>query len=401
MLTLAPTIITIDRALFSDAVRALRRLAGKAPAHIEVLNGVLIASTEQELTLRATDLDVHAEVRLPMTTVSASAPALVVSLFVLADVLRAVELHAWTPELGAQPVTLEVSAEQLVVGFGTLRAVLPALVPVEQWPLCPADPGDEGHIAVGAGALGQLIDRVRHCITADDTRYFLNGALLEVDAGRADQPAQLRASATDGHRLARATTAASSAMARTARILLPRTALRVLVTFLGDDAQDSRHVVVIPTTSRLYVRGRFQDVGTWHVVSRGIEASFPTFEKPMAAAASGPHVTTCDVPLLLHALSVLETLTPKNRHAVTCIFRPGSLVLTAPSSDGSCTLPVPTDYTGDEATILLNRRYLTSLVSATRARTCQLRWRDGVSPVEITTPDDPTFVSAVMPMRAE
>ena len=77
-------------------------------------------------------------------------------------------------------------------------------------------PGDFPHMTGGelphrfelaAAELKGLIDKTRFAISTEETRYYLNGIYLH--AGQSSGIGVLRAVATDGHRLARATSAST------------------------------------------------------------------------------------------------------------------------------------------------------------------------------------------------
>ena len=81
--------------------------------------------------------------------------------------------------------------------------------------------------------LAQLIDRTRFAISTEETRYYLNGIFLHV----ADD--ELKAAATDGHRLARYTLARPEGAEGMPDVIVPRKCVAELRKLL-EEVQDTR-----------------------------------------------------------------------------------------------------------------------------------------------------------------
>ncbi len=157
---------------------------------IPILSNVLIeASEDGTLRLMATDLDlqineiVEANVQNPgATTVSAHT---------LFDIARKL------PE-GSQ-VEISAADGKMQVNAGRARFNL-ATLPRDDFPVI-AEGDLPTRFELPAATLRQIVDKTRFAISSEETRYYLMGIFLHV----ADD--QLKAAATDGHRLARVTVA--------------------------------------------------------------------------------------------------------------------------------------------------------------------------------------------------
>ena len=152
---------------------------------IPILSNVLIeASSAGSLRVMATDLDLQVVETMGSVSVAA-AGAITVSAHLLFDIARKL------PD-GSQ-VSLETADNRMTVKAGRSRFSLPTL-PRDDFPVIV-----EGELPTSfelpAPTLAQLIDRTRFAISSEETRYYLNGIFLHV----ADE--ELKAAATDGHRL--------------------------------------------------------------------------------------------------------------------------------------------------------------------------------------------------------
>src|SRR4028119_117947 len=171
---------------------------------IPILSNVLLEAREDgSLRLMATDLDlqindtIEAQVQQPgATTVSAH------TLFEIARKL---------PE-GSQ-VELNASEGKMQVNAGRARFNL-ATLPRDDFPVI-AEGELPTRFELPAATLRQIIDKTRFAISTEETRYYLNGIFLHVSDEA--QPV-LKAAATDGHRLARATAPRPAGAAEAARV---------------------------------------------------------------------------------------------------------------------------------------------------------------------------------------
>src|SRR6185295_13194310 len=213
--------LTIERA-------ALLKALGHGQSAVErrntipILSNVLLSAERDQLTFSATDLDLEiidsaiAQVDQPGQI---TAPA-----HTLYEIVRKL------PE-GAD-VSLSFTGEdpRLTVAAGRSRFNLPVL-PAGDFPVMSAD-GFAGRMSVDANDLIRLIDKTRFAISAEETRYYLNG--LYVHTIVVDGVARLRAVATDGSRLALADMPAPEGAAGAPGVIVPRKTINEIRRLLED-----------------------------------------------------------------------------------------------------------------------------------------------------------------------
>jgi DNA polymerase-3 subunit beta len=151
-------------------------------ATMPILASVLLDAQGDTVSVSAYDLEV-AYVGLVGATIEKPGKV-AVSAKALGDVVRSL------PE---DTVTLSVEKNRLTVTSGSAEFRL-ATSRVEDFPALPEGVAGVG-ITVDGGTLAKLLGKVGYCQSTDETRYSLNGTLLE---GMQDL---LCATATDGHRL--------------------------------------------------------------------------------------------------------------------------------------------------------------------------------------------------------
>ena len=178
---------TIERATLLKSLSHVQSVVERRNT-IPILSNVLIEAREDgSIRLMATDLDLQVDESVPANVGQAGATT--VSAHTLFDIVRKL------PE-GSQ-VELNAAEGKMQLSAGRARFNLSTL-PRDDFPVI-AEGELPTRFELPAATLRQIIDKTRFAISTEETRYYLMGIFLHV----ADD--QLKAAATDGHRLARVT----------------------------------------------------------------------------------------------------------------------------------------------------------------------------------------------------
>src|SRR5947207_871033 len=181
--------VTVERAALLKSLGHVHRVVERRNT-IPILANVLIKADRSKLSFKATDLDL--EVTEAIAAEVSPGGSTTVPAHMFYEIVRKL------PE-GSQ-IVLEASGDRAVLAIraGRSRFTLQTL-PESDFPDLAA--GEMTHrFQLGAADLKRLIDKTQFAISTEETRYYLNGIYLHTaGAGKA---AQLRAVATDGHRLA-------------------------------------------------------------------------------------------------------------------------------------------------------------------------------------------------------
>ena len=178
---------TIERATLLKSLGHVQSVVERRNT-IPILSNVLIeARDDGSIRLMATDLDLQVDESVPAKVTQAGATT--VSAHTFFDIVRKL------PE-GSQ-VELSAAEGKMQVNAGRARFNLSTL-PRDDFPVI-AEGELPTRFELPAATLRQIIDKTRFAISSEETRYYLMGIFLHV----ADD--ELKAAATDGHRLARVT----------------------------------------------------------------------------------------------------------------------------------------------------------------------------------------------------
>lgn len=317
---------------------------------LPVLSNVFMQAHDGWLHLAATDLEVALTTACAATTIENGAVTLPAQK--LLEIVRSLE--------GA--VTVTVDAKQRVhLTSGIFHSRLQAW-PVEDFPTLPTSV-DLPSLMLPRATLLDMLKKTRFA-TADDKRFFMNGALLILDE------TAMRMVALDGKRLA--LMAVDRASESQASALLPVKAMDLLIALFAEST--AADISFTQTDRHLFfeIEGRL-------LVSRMIDGTFPAWQRVIPADHT--HIATVGRAALLkvvqRALLVDEV--------VALTVNPDVVAITATSADvGDADEAVPCTYDGPNITVAIKGEYLVDALTATGGATVTLALKDAKSPILLT-----------------
>ncbi len=344
---------------------------------LPILSNVLLEKKGDTLTLLATDI----EIQITTSTGQAAGGgdgALTVGARKLQDILRSLPDSA--------EVSLNLDDKRLQVRSGKSRFTLQTL-PAEDFPRMAITDGEARRISVTQKQFRQLLGQTQFSMAAQDVRYYLNGLLLIVDGE------QLRAVATDGHRLAYASMPlANSGEAPTTRqeLIVPRKTVLELNRLLGDN-DDPLHIELAPNQ----IRFQFNDVS---LVSKLIDGKFPDYERVIPATLK--NVVALNRAALLQSMVRAAILTNEKFRGVRLVLGDGSLkIMAANAEQEEAQEEIEVSYSGDAIDVGFNVGYLLDVLNNTSVETVEWGFNDANSSALLTIPGNDRFKYVVMPMR--
>ena len=360
--------LTIPQPQFLKTLQIVERAVNDRTT-LPILANILLETTDHELTLTATDLDVGIRCRFPLAPPSEKG----------AVTLPAKKLTTIVRELPEEPVTLEAKKNHTAtIQCGTANFRIPGL-PAEDFPALPAV-DRMGSISVPQGALKQLITQTAYAMSMEETRFILNGALLTADKGR------LTMVATDGRRLAVAHAPVAGDASITA--VLPAKTIRELSRLLEDEDED---VVIAPLKENQLTL----QFGPVTMITRLIEGQFPQYEKVIPAVAK--QRLTCDRHALINAVRRASLMTTAASQAVLFELGGGALVVSKESAEsGSAREELPVTYTGEATTVAFNPEFWLDVLKILEGDDVAIELAGPDRPAVIRRPE---FLYLVLPMK--
>ncbi len=369
-----------ERAEFAEAVSWATRTVG-ARVTLPALSGVVLDASEGRLTCRATDLEVAAEVSIP---VQIDEPGRVL--------LPGKLLSQLVAKFPDAPVELSGDTDRVEIRCGRATFHVRGM-PVEDFPALPEPGEDAVQGVVKADAFGRLVAQVARAASGDDARPVLTGVKLEAVEG------SLVAAATDSYRLAVRRLPWDQSL--TGNALVPARALQEAAK-AGSEAGGAVTLVVEEgQVSFLF--------GDRRLTTRLIEGNFPNYAQLLPDGFETSVVV--DRAALVEALQRVAVVAMGQANTpVTLTFGDGSVDLSAGNQEiGDASEALPADIDGDGMSIAFNPAFLLAGLEATGTERIRIELRDSLKPAVLRPHADPgedgetqavdDFTYLLMPMR--
>jgi DNA polymerase-3 subunit beta len=368
---------TIERATLLRCLSHVQSVVERRNT-IPILSNVLIeAGAGGALRVMATDLDLQVVETMGAVSVE-SAGAITVSAHLLFDIARKL------PD-GSQ-VSIETADNRMTVKAGRSRFSLPTL-PRDDFPMIVE--GDlPTSFEVPAATLAQLIDRTRFAISTEETRYYLNGIFLHVS----DE--ELKAAATDGHRLARFTIARPDGASGMPDVIVPRKCVGELRKLL-EEALDTNVQVDLSASKIRFTLGGENGVV---LTSKLIDGTFPDYTRVIPTG--NDKLLRLDPRTFYEGVDRVATIATEKTRAVKISLESDKVTLSVTSPDnGTAAEELAADYAADGFEIGFNANYLKDILSQIEGDTVELHLADAAAPTLIRQDEKSPALYVLMPMR--
>jgi DNA polymerase-3 subunit beta len=257
----------------------------------------------------------------------------------------------------------------------------------DDFPAMPDGGGTGADATLPRETTRQMVAKTQFAITGEDTRYFLNGALLVLTAK------DMSMVATDGHRLAlvKAPREAGTGVEEL-RVIVQKKTLLELGRLLGE-AGDS--VSFEKGENHLFFR-----VADRVLVSRMIDGQFPAYERVIPKG--NDKAVEFDRDRLTNAVKRVALLANERSRSVKFQIDPGEVTVTSNSSEfGEAKEVIPVEYSGPSVTICFNAQYVLDFLAVAETELVVLQFKDEMSQAVMKPVGaigyDYTYV--IMPMR--
>lgn len=340
---------------------------------IPILSNVLIESSDtSSVSMVATDLDVS------LSTGCAAEVAETGSM-----VLQARKLFDIVRSLPDADISFHKEANdrvKITCGSSEFKLVGQAK---EHFPTTPSAADFE--LAIPASMLHTLINRTIYAITQEESRYALNGSLLQLGDGK------IQMVSTDGHRLALASATLEKDIAENkARVIIPKKALTELAKLTaGADGElqfgkDENHL--------------FFKLGHRQLASRMLSGQFPNYE--LVLPKNNDKTIELNSEKLAQAIRRVALMADERSHGVKLDISEGRLNITAESADvGEAKETIAIDYNGEPVGIGFNAQYLLDFLSAAGSEQVSFEFKDEQSPALLRPDGSGDYQYVIMPMR--
>jgi len=343
---------------------------------LPILSNVLLYAKDGKISVTGTDLEVELVGKADMQDQAEDTQQFTLPGKKLIDICKAL------PE--SAPIELYQEKERMILKSGRSRFTL-ATLPAQDFPNIEHQ---EGHIhfRVQQGALKDLLSRVQFAMAQQDVRYYLNGMLIEICAN------ELRAVATDGHRLAMMhINTPSINVDHRVQIIVPRKGILELQRLLDDSDDD-----VDLTISSNHIRAQTENC---IFTSKLIDGRFPDYKR--VVPKNNDKTIIVNRSEFKQALSRTAILCNEKFHGIRLEFQKNALKMSANNPEQEAAEEeLQIEYNENSVEIGFNVTYLLDILNTVSTDEIKLEIKDANSSMVIEEcNNDSTATYVVMPMR--
>lgn len=271
---------------------------------------------------------------------------------------------------------------QLEISCGRSEFKLPCLPP-EDFPVI--NKNDlPFHFKLPAKAMRTLIERTRIAMSTEETRYFLNGIYMHATE------TELRAVATDGHRLARVSLPLPESAKGMPGVIVSRKTVNELYKLLTD-TQDDVEIAVSENQISITVHNAV-------LTSRLIDGKYPDYEE--AIPSGNDQLMHFKVREFSQAVDRVATISSDRFSEIKMRLEGNRVQFSAANEDsGRAEEEIEVDYSGRNIDIGFNSRYLMDVAQQIETDEAQIALSDGNSPIIIRPMNDDSSLFVLMPLR--
>jgi DNA polymerase-3 subunit beta len=354
-------------------VIGLAQSAASTKNVLPVLTNLLFEADKDHLTVTGTDLELGLRVKLKVEVVQAGSATLPAKK--IAEVVKSFD------EGDVEITVKDGTKGEIKSGRATIRLVG---VPADDFPNFPGYQKGKS-LTLPSKVLLDMIKRTSFSVSLDETRYILQGGLLQSDGKKA------RMVTTDGHRLSYIEHDLAGGQ-EPVQAVIPSKALGELGRILpGDDSP----VTVYFTDNQIFV-----ELGDVTLFSRLLDGQFPNYDQVIPK--KNEHTLVAEVSPLQAVVNRIALLAADKGNSVKFHLTEDGLQVTAATPDlgeGSDSLDV--EYHGQAMVVAFNAKYLLDVLKSLGTERVELKLSTPLSPTLITpVGSDSGARYVVMPMRA-
>lgn len=364
--------VTIERATLLKGLSHVQAVVERRNT-IPILSNVLLeAQDDGALRLMATDLDLQVDESVPATV--AQAGATTVSAHTLFDIVRKL------PEGSQVEITAAEGKMQIVAGRSRFNL---STLPRDDFPVI-AEGDLPTKFELPAATLREIIEKTRFAISSEETRYYLMGIFLHI------VEEQLRAAATDGHRLARVTLAKPDGADGMPDVIVPRKAINELYRLL-EELDGTVEISLSPTKVRF-------GLGSAVLTSKLIDGTFPDYNRVIPTG--NDKLLKIDPKSFAAGVDRVSTIASEKTRAVKMSVDGDKVTLSVTSPEnGVATEEISADYGSDGIEIGFNAKYLLDILGEIDGDVVEVHLADAAAPTLLRENDKSNALYVLMPMR--
>ena len=362
---------TCDRSVLLKEIAIAQEIITSKNA-VSILSNIYIAAEHGDLIIKATDMKVNFETKVPVTVLESGTTTVFGDKFL--GIINAIPEGELEFEHNESKITIKPARKRVKFQLRSIAA--------ENFPPFPA-PDMERLFEMPVKAFKEMIQQTVFAVSDDETRYQMNGIFF---IKKEDAFVMV---ATDGRRLAFIKKEAPQGVEDFSGVIIPPKILQIIMKRSGDEGL----IEVSVTEKLLFVR-----FGSYNLSSVLIDGTFPNYERVIPETQS--RVFTVNRLELLDALKRVSLLVEQKSHRIYLGLAPGSLSIYSEESDlGAAKEEISCKYEGEEVAIALNYRYIEEPFRVMDNQEISIHFTDPNKAITVKPEPEKEFFHIVMPMQ--
>ncbi len=339
---------------------------------LPILGNVLLKSSGGDLWVTATDLEIEMVARIDVDEAEEFQTTLPARK--LLDICKALP--------SAATIKFSVDENRVLLASARSRFTLASL-PAKDFPGLDEIETQQS-FSIPQNLLKTLFDKTSFAMAQQDVRYYLNGILMEISAGK------IKLVATDGHRLALSEISIDTNVGEDRQIIIPRKAVLELSRLL--EAVDN------PVTCVLSQNHLRVETNSLLFTTKLIDGKFPDYQRVIPV--DGNKTMEVDREILKQAMSRIAILSNEKYRGIRLTLSSGNLSIQANNPDQEeAEEELQVDYNEADVEIGFNVTYLIDVLNVLNSEKVQVKLKDSNSSAIISDSKDDSSLYVVMPMR--
>ena len=349
---------------------------------ISILSNVYLEATKGELIIKATDLKVNLETRIPVEVKEEGSTTVFGEKFL--GIINTIPDGEFEFEKKDNIIIIKPTAKRVKFQLRCIAS--------EKYPEFPVY-NKAKYFEIPIKNFKEMINQTVFAVSDDETRYYMNGVFLKKEENK------LIMVATDGRRLAYAekTIDSNSDIEDFAGIIIPPKILNVLVKRSGDEG-----LIGISLTEKTI----FIHFGSYKLSSILIEGQFPNYQRVIPESQEYSFVLNRQE--VLDALKRVSLLVEHKSHRIYLLLSPGVITVSSSREDygdegdiGNAKEEIPCKYDGEEVSLALNYRYIEEPFKIMTEDEISVHFTEVARAITIKPIPEKDFFHIVMPMQLD
>jgi DNA polymerase-3 subunit beta len=339
---------------------------------ISILSNIYLEAENDSLIIKATDMKVNFETRVPVTVLEPGPATVFGDKFL--DILNSVPEGELEFEQKENRINIKTAVKKVKFQLKSIAS--------DKFPEFSVS--GSAYFDMPIKDFKDMVLQTVFAVSDDETRYFMNGVYLEKTEDN------IVMVSTDGRRLAYISKKVGSDVQDFAGVIIPTKILNIISKRSGNEGLVSISVAY----KTIYIR-----FGSYSFSSVLLEGQFPNYRKVI------PENQTNELSVnrleMLEALGRVSKMVEQKSHRVYLGITPGSMAVYSEEGEiGDAREEIPCKYDGEEISMALNYRYIEEPFKVISDEEITIRFTVASKAITIVPVPEKDFFHIVMPMQS-